>query len=357
MTREAVFLPGKTDDEEIIVDTNQRPYTDAEAALEDWMEASRQAGTEARVMVKKLNDSTNPNSTVQHCDVFPVDKYDYHSLQGVIKKRWGGGDYRLMCFAAVNGGKSRLIQNKLISIAEEKEAPKNEQSEIIMLLREVLNRQAPVAPPSTTSMLSQVSELVAVMNALRPPERDSMADFMKTITLAKELGFFPGGNPETEINPMWESLASALPTLVSAAMRPQHQRANNPINNHPKNKGRAVPKEKPSTISIYIKQLEDYHKRNTPAEKMADLIAVYAPNFDELMLIVADEKFVEQNCAGYFSDPKQPFAKDWLIDVREWLLAYDGKPSKYGKEFDIPENDEDASVTPYQNAEEENADE
>ena len=300
-------------------------------ALEEFLYNSKAVGSDAIIIVRKVQDSGNPNSTTSFCGQFPVDKYDYFALQNIIKTKWGGGDFRLFV-SAVKNGKRKLMQNQLITIEADNEPQKSgENSEVVALLREVLNRQSPPQAQSTTGVIGQVKEMAELMALLRPPPeptRNPMKEFMETMGMMQTLGFMPGGAPSEEINPMWDSLAKALPALISGAMEnKQHAHVihQNPKKPHPKQD------KKNSMITYYLKQLEEYATNNVSSESVADTIVEKAPDFDMLMTIVSRPDFISHHTASGFW-AKSDY-REWLIDVREWLLGHDGKPSKYSDQF------------------------
>lgn len=313
-------------------------------ALEEFLHNSKAVGSDAVIIVRKVQDSGNPNSTTSFCGQFPVDKYDYFALQNIIKLKWGGGDFRLFV-SAVKNGKRKLMQNQLITIEADNEPQKSgENSEVVALLREVLNRQSPPPAQSTTGVIGQVKEMAELMALLRPtpePARNPMKEFMETMGMMQSLGFMPGGATTEEINPMWASLAQALPTLISGAMENKQRPPvihRNPVNTK---KPSTKQDDKNSMIVQYLKHLEEYVFNNIPTETVADTIAERAPNFDALMSIVSRDDFITKYTAsGFWAEHR-----DWLVDVREWLLAHDEKPSKYSDQFsDTPEPPDSGSI-------------
>lgn len=300
-------------------------------ALEEFLYNSKAVGSDAIIIVRKVQDSGNPNSTTSFCGQFPVDKYDYFALQNIIKTKWGGGDFRLFV-SAVKNGKRKLMQNQLITIEADIEPQKSgENSEVVALLREVLNRQSPPPVQSTSGVIGQVKEMAELMAILRPPPepaRNPMKEFMETMGMMQTLGFMPGGATTEEINPMWASLAQALPTLISGAME-NKQRAP-VIHPHPK-KPQPKQDQKNSMITEYLKQLEEYATNNVSTESVADIIVEKAPNFDMSMTFISRPDFITRHTAtGFWSKNEN---REWLIDVREWLLAHYGAPSKYSDQF------------------------
>lgn len=349
-TKSAELLIGPKNETVYEVQENEpEPQTAHDDALEDFLNNSRATGGDSEIIVRRVQDTGNPNSTTSYCGKFPVDKYDYFTLQDVIKNKWGGGDYRLFCMGQKNG-KRQILQNQLITIEAEIKAEKSENSEVVSLLREVLNRQTPPAQ-NTSSMLSQISELATVMKMLQPPERDSMGDFMKSISLMKELGLMGGGmDEEKEINPMWSALAQAMPVLVQSAMQ-------TPPVVHPKYKPNPIkkdsqykrptkkPKEKggDDMIKIYLQHLQEYCSKNMETEFVADQIAEKAPDFDALINIIKADDFIDKNAKGFWEVEKN---REWLEDLRQWLLAGAGLESIYADEFEHNENEHDGVIEP-----------
>ena len=369
-----LLLDSNTSNEETVVhvntDDDQSYLTDEEIALDNFIKESKQSGTEATIIVKKIVDTGNPNSSLQHCDTFPVDKYDFYKLHDVIKVRWGGGDYRMLCFAKNINGQKKLIQNKLITIAAEITQDKNTGNDRIIqqLLddnRRISEKLASLSSGSGSgTLMSQVNEMAQIMNALRPPpvpERDTLGEMVKMMLAFKEigpmLGLNMGGAQEDSGNSeMWKALGAAVPALVNGAVHITPTGANhvnNPINK-PVNKraGPVKPRaDNPADIPIteetkkmneekmiesYLKHLEEYCDKKEPRE-IAEYIEDKAPNIEELMSVIIRPDFMTIYAVGFWSELTR---RAWLSDVREWLLGFANEPSIFSDVLDAEDSEE-----------------
>jgi hypothetical protein len=92
-------------------DEPEERQTEADAALEDFMDKARKIGATAKIIINKQSGGTNSSETF--CGQYPVDKYDYFDLLELIQSTWGAGDYRLYCTMK---GRRGILQNQLITV-------------------------------------------------------------------------------------------------------------------------------------------------------------------------------------------------------------------------------------------------
>jgi len=145
--------------------------TEADAALEDFVEKARKIGSTAKIIIHKL-DKENVNANEIFCGQYPVDQYDYFDLLEMIQNTWGRGLYRMYCTMK---GRKGLIQNQLIRVGD---APGG--GNLPALAGEGNNI-------NTTILRMMQENNEKLMEAMKPKEAAGMTETLQQLLLFKQV--------------------------------------------------------------------------------------------------------------------------------------------------------------------------
>lgn len=355
----------------------ETPKTEADVALEDFLDKAKAMGSGAQLRINKLSGGIN--SAEQFCASYPVDKYDYFDLLEVVQKTWGAGDYRIYCTVK---GKKGILQNKLVSIA----APP----------LSLMISQAGGAPDSASQIMAQMAQMIResnerLMEALKPKESDGdRMKFMQEMLMMKQIfggddkkspsmlagvkemvevmtmmqGLSGGGQTESE--PMWMKALSAFAPVavaaVSAAAQPKPQRQIAP---HPHPHQMSHPMPKAEVIKPVNEPIEHPPQEKNPMSDKAEAIgqiimalnamgtsALKPEDIAEKICSIPDEQiepliaWVEKpTCYDDLVavNPEVEKFKEWFLDLIEHVRGQLGLDSKYA---DLYYDEEETSEPP-----------
>lgn len=345
--------------------------TEADIALEDFLDKARAIGATAKLTIHKLSNGTNSSETF--CSSFPVDKYDYFELLDVIQRTWGAGDYRLYCTVK---GRKGVLQNQFVSVGDapgkvgsgQSHATNNSDvlSQVIKMMQENNDRLVAALKPKedTGEARQKMLQEMLIMKQLFGGETKNaggMGEIIGLIKGLKEIGVPIGLAGEvaesdagfTGIIEKFIPLATAIASRPPAPVQ-QVQRVNRPPQ-RPAQLGAPQPVQQP--------QPKQEPKKMSPEEKalhqgismlvMGAKTQADPGDYAEMVLNNVQEDVLE----AMFTDPQaiDNLAKinpevmtyrAWFEDLGEHIKACLGLPSKFADLYSDAEADNLEENTP-----------
>jgi hypothetical protein len=222
----------------------ETPVTEADIALEDFLDKARAIGSTATLTINRI--SSGRNSSEIFCGKFPVDKYDYFDLLSLIQSNWGEGDYRIYCTVK---GRKGVLQNTLVSVApppilhnSQNIATQNNSENIlatvIKMMQENNERLIEAMKPQendSDSMTKALNQMLLMKQVLGSDEKKTsmlggVKEMVEVMALMK--GLSEGAAP-AESSGIMTALSAFAPVAVAAVTalanrQPTHQA---PVNN------------------------------------------------------------------------------------------------------------------------------
>lgn len=206
----------------------ETPVTEADRALEDFLDKARAIGSAATLTINKI--SSGRNSSEIFCGKFPVDKYDYFDLLSLIQSNWGEGDYRIYCTVK---GKKGVLQNTLVSVAPPPNAGLQQQSNpatsgdqilqtVIKMMQENNERLIEAMTPkqndgedATTKVLNQMLLFKQVMGGddKKTSTLSTVKEMVEVMALMKGLS---GESASAEPSALMSALTAFAPVAAAA---------------------------------------------------------------------------------------------------------------------------------------------
>lgn len=324
----------------------ETPITEADLALEDFLDKARAIGSTATLTINRL--SSGRNSSEIFCGKFPVDKYDYFDLLSLIQSNWGEGDYRIYCTVK---GKKGVLQNTLVSVAPPPINPLHQQSNanssgenvistVIKMMQENNERMIALMRPAddSDSMTKALNQMLLMKQVLgggdKPPSMlGQMKEMAEMMTLMKGLS----GDAEPAESGIVKALTAFAPVAAAAvgamANRAQPVMRQNPMYRH-------APQPNQNTGPIVNEHIVPETVVNEPVEKnaMGDYEQA-VNNLITLLNTLGPSKILPEDIAETLT---QDLTDENALKLQEWvtspecytqLLSINGQVADYQQWF------------------------
>jgi hypothetical protein len=341
----------------------ETPKTEADIALEDFLDKAKAVGATAKLTINKLSNGVNSSETF--CSSYPVDKYDYFELLDVIQRSWGGGDYRIYCTVK---GRKGVLQNQFISVGEPPIRIGHAQATgesgnvlqtVIKMMQENNERLIEALKPKedTDAMNKALQQMLLMKQVLgNGGQKQSMLSSVKEMAEVMTLMQGLGGGVEKE-SMLTSALNAFAPVAVAALQRPQAQQVRQyaqprPVKtvNTPPQKPAPEPKKEVNPMDEHaaaIKQIitvldtlgENGVAPSAIAEKITESIDTQE-KFDALEMWVINPTCIDDLVK---LDKNVERYQSWFLLLIEHVKAQMGLSSSVSDEYE-DEDEEDGEI-------------
>ena len=344
------------------------PKTDADIALEDFLDKAKAIGSAAKLTINKLSNGLN--SSEIFCASYPVDKYSYFELLEILQKTWGAGDYRIYCTVK---GRKGVLQNQLVSVAGSPQqllpqAPTNQNdvmASMMRMMQENNERLLEALKPKEDAgdrmkFMQEMLMMKQIFGGDQKPQA-SMLSGVKEMVEVMSLMQGLSGNGATESEPVWMKALTAFAPVAAAAvntmaqpkpqppmMRQPHPQMRQPqrppemrtVNPEPQPINEPIQKEEASTmpsqaenVKMLCDALDGPMAAMVAADKIAETIVDKTPDdsLDALEAWVVSETLINDLIA---LDARVEKHRDWFCDLIEHVKAQLGLESRYAEMYD-----------------------
>jgi hypothetical protein len=344
------------------------PKTEADIALEDFLDKAKAIGSAAKLTINKLSNGLN--SSEIFCASYPVDKYSYFELLEILQKTWGAGDYRIYCTVK---GRKGVLQNQLVSVAGSPQqllpqAPTNQNdvmASMMRMMQENNERLLEALKPKEDAgdrmkFMQEMLMMKQIFGGDQKPQASMLSGVKEMVEVMSLMQGLSGGGA-TESEPVWMKALTAFAPVAAAAvntmaqpkpqppmMRHPHPQTHHPqrppemrtVNPEPTPVNEPIKKEEASTmpsqaenVKMLCDALDGPMASMVAADKIAETIVDKTPDesLDALEAWVVSETLINDLIA---LDARVVKHHDWFCDLIEHVKAQLGLESRYAEMYD-----------------------
>jgi len=320
-----------------LVNDNDEPEerTAAQSAFDSINAALSDSGEDANINIYRQTGSGR--ESMEFICKYPADLYELGDLLEKISVEYGGGNYRFMLR---DGGK--LVNNKLITIAEKKKLPLGESSqdlgtntlaivekmmaqnnENMLLLMAKMEQSQPTQLDPHSGMMQTMQMMSVMKEFLAPPPAEkpkSPIEMLREVSEIKNL-FETDGGGSSDSNGLLNLASNYAPKLMELVENQQNISAQKVLpSGAPETATKTVP---PVTnpMSPHINTLLSFAKVNKDTDETAKLVLTHTKKED---LAGLNGFLLADGCLPSIIKmcPESVPYLEWFIDLRLTLIEY-----------------------------------